>query len=824
MFKPKGVIFLTLVIMLVAFSCSGPESDQTLLTAKLPLHLEEHIEAAMIEGSEVPEDLPAPVEWRFDEPHPDWKPAKPISAQWEAVKPVRVDDALRLPLTAECRADGRRLIGIIYVDLPDWNFEEWGYVEIRARAQDSMRNIGLAFNYTKEDSEDVLPFYAAGAGALLVTDGTVQTYRLSLHTTEMRKWEGPWTHLGIRFTSRVNEEAAKLDILSIRLVPRATIYADSQVGVREIIMGKRFRRALYTHAPGRLKYRLRVPKIGRLDMGLGVVRSDIPVTFRVYVTTAAGNYEKMFEETFADPFGWQQRSVDLASYAGYEITLALETEAEENGTVAFWGAPTLSGSISEASTAARKPNVIFYVIDGGAAEAMTVYGYNRNTTPNIKRLAEQGAVFEYAYSNSSWTDPSTISFMTSLLCSVLLKTGGRFNLAPPEALTMAQRFHNAGYMTGVFTSNPWAGSDNDLQRGVDWFRDEGVNPPSVSTIYLHSEFWEWREAYPGSPFWVHFQTTDVHNPKEPLVPFAGLFVTPERHKQLHKEQERMRDWIKANPRGNGPRVLWSNMWEDLGIDRVDFYTTRRNLYDEVMAHQDYQLGRFVERLKANGDWENTVLVIAADHAYRAGSDDFGLVLQDSLPEQWAAWGPLFRSTISRVPLIVVWPGHIEAGRRFTEPVSMIDVLPTLLELTGLPAPEVFQGQSLAPLLLGTGPIERRPVIFDYFETNRRRELHGLLEVVDGRWGASLAINSGFANPNNPEDLRPEPLLIYDVWEDPLGLRPINDERPDLVKKYTKFLEAQREMHHALAQHFTQGGKVKLTPEQLKTLRSLGYIR
>ncbi len=60
MSKPKGLMFLTLVIMLMAFSCSGPESDQPLLTAELPLHLEEYLEAATIEGSEIPEDLPPP--------------------------------------------------------------------------------------------------------------------------------------------------------------------------------------------------------------------------------------------------------------------------------------------------------------------------------------------------------------------------------------------------------------------------------------------------------------------------------------------------------------------------------------------------------------------------------------------------------------------------------------------------------------------------------------------------------------------------------------------------------------------------------------------
>ncbi|MCK4782589.1 MAG: hypothetical protein KAV87_02480, partial [Desulfobacteraceae bacterium] len=69
----KGVMSLTLIIMLMALSCSGPESEQTLFTAKHPFHLEEHLDAAMIEDSEIPEDLPAPVEWRFDESQPDWK-------------------------------------------------------------------------------------------------------------------------------------------------------------------------------------------------------------------------------------------------------------------------------------------------------------------------------------------------------------------------------------------------------------------------------------------------------------------------------------------------------------------------------------------------------------------------------------------------------------------------------------------------------------------------------------------------------------------------------------------------------------------------------
>jgi hypothetical protein len=71
-------MFLTLVIMLIAFSCSGPESDQPLLTAKLPLDLEEHLDKARISGAEVPEAIQEPAEWDFSEPQSDWKLAVPL--------------------------------------------------------------------------------------------------------------------------------------------------------------------------------------------------------------------------------------------------------------------------------------------------------------------------------------------------------------------------------------------------------------------------------------------------------------------------------------------------------------------------------------------------------------------------------------------------------------------------------------------------------------------------------------------------------------------------------------------------------------------------
>jgi len=177
----------------------------------------------------------------------------------------------------------------------------------------------------------------------------------------------------------------------------------------------------------------------------------------------------------------------------------------------------------------------------------------------------------------------------------------------------------------------------------------------------------------------------------------------------------------------------------------------------------------------------------------------------------------------------IWPGRIEGGQRFSQPVSMLDVLPTILDLVDLPVPEVAMGQSLAPLLLGEEGWEPRPVIFDEFNVDQETgELRGLIEVIDGRWGASLEINPWPPDEDEDEEdaewRRPVPLLLFDQWDDPFSLHSLHEERPDLVEKYTAFLEAQWEAHQALAQRFTPGGDVQLTPQQLETLRSLGYIQ
>ncbi len=823
---------------LLAAACRASADRPQPLAADLPLHLEEHLAGAQVVGSEVPAAIPERAIWHFAAPQPGWKAVAPAE-----LGPVRLEptaDALRLSLDGKTRLPaGAGYLGLIAVDLPDWRRDDWAEVLVEARTP-GVHFLTPLFNLGTRtdpgDAQKTLPYLYEGEGTVVVHDGGVHTYRLRSDWSDpaFGEWNDPWRQLLLQVWA---PGPTTFDLLSVAVVPKAAIYADAPAAVRSVLRGRDRRRALFTHAPGRVEYSVRIPERGRLDAGLSVLQSSRPVEFRVSAQ-ARGAERTLFEETVTEVESWLPRSVDLAGLAGETVTLTLEARSADAGAVALWAAPTLSGVPRRA-----RPNVIFYVIDGGGADLMSVYGYNRRTTPNLERLALEGVLFEHAYSNAAWTKPSTASFMTSLQQSVL---GGFLSLhdpIPEQAVTMAEHFHRAGYQTAVLTSNPWAGSFSNLERGADVFRDHGVAHHSSSSAELAESFWKWRDEYPGQPYWVHFQTTDVHEPHRPVAPFAGMFVSPERRERFYDWWGRTNLWeadlvnslaVVKDP-ANTLSGLYNQRLGSIGANRQEFFDTQRGLYDETMAHQDYQIGRLVEELQARGEWENTLLVIASDHGHPAGSfSRFGRELFD--PPVPDSEGALLDSYRTHVPLIFVGPEYVVAGQRLSQQVSMIDVLPTLLDFAGLPLPEVRQGQSLVPLMRGQPGWEPRPVIIEQLQPVPDHGVFvGHIEMIDGRWGASLEIwpeslgsadtvrpvgNQRAARPHRPDI---PPLLLFDLRSDPFARQNVNQKHPELVEKYTKLLEERWAAHQALASQFQPGRELALTPDQLGTLRDLGYV-
>ena len=763
--------------------------------------------------------------WRFDQPQPEWHVFSSETVPWlSGVSLEQRADCLALSLSSDAFA-----VGGIALELDGGPVSDWSAVLVRARTHERLSGLAVACNLAGKGAVPG-PFQFIGGEegtAPVFSDGSEQVYSLPLRP---RDEADELRSLGLFVGA---PRPAGLEILSIALVPRGADFPGDH-GVRSVTRDSVTRRTLFAHAPASLTWKLRVPAGGRLDFGL----SSLPGESVAYRVTARGaGSPEVFEETVSDARTWRQCSLDLARFAGDEVSLTFEATSERAGAVPLWGAPILSGTSHP-----QRPNVILYVIDGGGADLMSLYGYERPTTPFLEQLAAEGVVFERAFSNATWTQASTASFMTSLQHSVLggLRRGVHSTPVPAAAVTMAEHMRAGGYQTAVFTANPNAGRVIGLERGVDVMRDAETEQHSTSSTELQEWFWRFRQAYPGRPYWVHFQTTDVHEPNESVPPFAGTFVPAEQRAKMEGWEGRLFESAGELFGTMSVADFYDAALARAGVDRHEFYDTRRGLYDETMEHQDKELERFVERLKAAGEWPDTLLVIAADHGHPAGTfARFGRGLFEPQPERWQ--GALFDSYSTRVPLVFVWPGHIPSGRRIDQPVSMIDVLPTILELAGLPQPDVLQGRSLAPLLRG-GELEPRPVIFDEFRVDETTgELIGNLDVVDGRWGASLEIGPSPAGSDAlhgrhsvpaggrwgavhaffPETPR---LLLYDLEQDRFARSAVNDQHPELVEHYQRLLLERWEAHRALAQRFAEAGDVSLAPDQLQQLQALGYIR
>ncbi len=775
-----------------------------------------------------------PIVWRLEDAPEQWRHMSGAQVPHLGTLDVSlVSDGLRLSLDRPPIPNFPLFIAGIYTDLDDLSFDAWETVLVKARSSDRFAGVTVAYNLDEEDSlPPGMHFFASPDRAPpIFNDGSTQTYAIPLLPREGAEAPATIRSLGVMLAA---PSAASLEILEVTLVPRGAGYPDA-TGQTSVSRDDEHRMALYAHTPAKIRYPVEIGEGDRFDVGLSVNRGQ-SVTYRVSAVKG-DTTSTLLEATVEYANAWQQESIDLSSVVGASH-LVLEAESTDPGAVALWGTPL----VSHATIVDARPNVIFYVIDGGDADLMSLFGYDRPTTPFLEQLAAESVVFTRAHSNATWTQPSTVSFMTSLHHSVLggLSRGVHSTGVPPQATTMAEHFRNGGYQTSSFIANPNAGRMVGTNKGVDLMRDGETENHSTSSTVLHEEFWNFREQYPGGPTWTHFQTTDVHEPNHPEPPFKGSFVSQAEVEQLGRWENAL--WRASFSQFGQTSIVdfYEQAIAKANIPRAGYFGTRKGLYDETMLHQDHTLEQFVGELKARGEWQNTILVIGSDHGHPAGTfARFGRGLMDPQPPQWE--GALFDAYATRIPFLIAWPGTIEGGRVIDTPVSMIDVLPTLIDLVGLPHPAVVQGQSLAPLLRGE-EMDVRPVILDEFRVDEATgEMIGNLEIIDGKWGASLEIAPtaeggdtslgrhavpaggrwGAVHPYFPEAPR---LLLYDLEADPFATKAVNDEHPDLVAKYRGILREQWRAHRSLATQFHAGEDAILSPDQLEQLQALGYIQ
>ncbi len=436
----------------------------------------------------------------------------------------------------------------------------------------------------------------------------------------------------------------------------------------------------------------------------------------------------------------------------------------------------------------RLQGAVLIVLDTLRADRLSAYGHPRQTSPVLDGLAARGVLFEQAISSSSWTHPAMISLLSGRYATA--KTySRRLNTSLVETLLAA------GYETAAFTEGGYVSAFFGFDRGFRSF-DEAEGPVRLyvggRTVTEKGGGIEqtfdraraWLREHANRRFFLLVHTYEVHAPYRRRVFTDGAARGSLSETFEERDMERVRDGSLA-----------------MGETEKDYLG---RLYDGGVATADRYVGMLLDRLEELGIAEATLVVVTSDHGEELGhrharfAGDHGYTLYDEAV---------------RVPLILFDPRDANPGRRIRTQVRTIDVMPTVLDLLGVPPPADADGRSLVPILRGE-ETEHRSALIRLFPKGRGR-VPTRAALRDGKH--KIVSNLPFIEPAAPR------LEIFDLRSDPGERQNLVDEAPEVGAEMAERLEAQ-------VQVLREAGYPDLRPpldlpDALRQrLESLGYLR
>lgn len=321
---------------------------------------------------------------------------------------------------------------------------------------------------------------------------------------------------------------------------------------------------------------------------------------------------------------------------------------------------TARRSVPRAEASPRQPNVVLILLDTLRADRTSVYGCERDTTPNLARLAARGVVFDEAFSTSSWTWPSTASILTGRTPEVHGVQGASSSFLPERLDTLAEALQREGVTTGAWSGSPLIVPDKNFDQGFEFFDSSEAGVMRRSDLFLPGAL-EWLQTVGDRRFFLYLHLMEPHAPPVPLPEGRRLFAS-------------------EVPTDFDPRRVVDASWElrTHGFARDGTPTTEavlsveeqrwvRNLYDAGAWSADHWVGAVLDRLEELGLTDSTIVAVTSDH----GEELFEHGL---LGHAHALWRELVH-----VPLVVAGPG-VPVGERRAAPISNLALGPTLARL------------------------------------------------------------------------------------------------------------------------------------------------
>jgi arylsulfatase A-like enzyme len=461
------------------------------------------------------------------------------------------------------------------------------------------------------------------------------------------------------------------------------------------------------------------------------------------------------------------------------------------GMAAGSSAPAPAPRTAAVGQAHKGPNVILIAVDTLRADHLSAYGYQASTTPTFDRLASDGTRFAKAYAQASWTRPSFGTIFTSLYPSSH-RAIHKADALPDAVVTLAEVMQGAGYQTVGFANNINVAPLFGFQQGFDQY--VFLEPEfffgateSAAQLTIYNQLRLIRERFISKKKWVenYYQPADVVSKhgldwlaaRDPQRPFFMFLHYMEPH-----------DPYFVHPYNGEAYARVANPNPDPSL--ADKY---RAAYDGAIKFLDDELAKLFAELKKQGLYDESLIVLTADHGeefHEHGGWWHGTTLYD---EQLA------------VPLLIKAPKGGPSGIVNDHVVSSLDIAPTIIATAGLAVPKTMIGKAL-----GLGADAGAPRDHAFAES----ELEGN-SLQAYRSGGMKVIH---ANPGNPRGL-PEHQL-FDVASDPGEQKDLISTQSEVANKLTADMCTVQSHAESIAVQST-GTSIDAASEE--RLRALGYV-
>jgi arylsulfatase A-like enzyme len=434
-------------------------------------------------------------------------------------------------------------------------------------------------------------------------------------------------------------------------------------------------------------------------------------------------------------------------------------------------------------------NVVVLLIDTlRASKLQPYYPKSRVTTPAIDRFVSEGALFERAQSPENWTKPAVASVLTSLHPATH-NTKQDASKLPRSALMLSEVYKKAGFKTASFIANGYVSNAFGFDQGWDHYTNYIRERRNTNASNVFGEAQSWIRKNKDGRFFVYIQTIDPHVPYDPPDEFLKMYdAKPYSGQVQNRRTHLMLDEAKKNPK--------KYKFTARDKERIEA------LHDGEISYHDAYFDKFLAMLDELGLSEDTIVVVTSDHG-----EEF---------QEHGSWGhghSVYQELLG-VPLLFRWPGVIPANLRIEPAVSTMDIGPTVLEATGVPIPEAFEGRSLLGFMRGDWPLGPYVAFSDFLD--HRRVIRG------GDW--KLIIRGNLSQ------------VMFDLGNDYWEQEELDGRAHPIAQRYLRtlhgqFLGASDRGRWLAGSTGTTAPKKKgleeekqqMTPELCKQLVALGYI-